>query len=121
MSQWIVTLFERVGAYDCAIVEAADEREAAVKGAEDLRDQWDERAEPGDGPAEVDHVFVAPWDGRVAYVTVPTFEVERAELQCCGGPAPSYVHCGGHYATCPNAVREEAEEDAEQVGEVVAG
>lgn len=106
MAEWIVTVFERSSIQEAALVTAHTEEEAARIGAEWLQGEWDEKGTD----EQVEHVFVARWDGRHAYVT--TTAVERAELQCCGGPAPRYVDCGGHYATCPLADKENSNGDS---------
>jgi hypothetical protein len=115
VSAWIVTLFRHgVSATEAALVEADTPEAAAVEAAEVLAAEWRDRAHPGDGEPEVDNVFVAPWD-PVVFTTTPTFTVERSEMQCCGGPAPSYVRRGGHYATCPLAP--ERDDDAADVAD----
>jgi len=92
---WIASAFESGGVTDAVIVYAEDEAEAARLAALDLQDEWDSKG----GDERVRNVFVVPFDDRVAYTTATA--VARSEMQCCGGPAPDYVECDGHYATCP--------------------
>jgi hypothetical protein len=96
VTTWIATAFEMTGVHDAVIVEAETEEAAAEEGMEALQAQEYDKG----GNETLDRVFVAPFDppGRIAYVR--RIAVELAELQCCGGPAPSWVGCGGHFATC---------------------
>lgn len=78
------------------IVRAESESEAAELAITWFQEHWREKG----NSEQVGRVFVAPWDCRVAYKPV-SIRAERAELQCCGGPAEWYTGAGGHYATCP--------------------
>lgn len=91
--QWIATAFAEFDFLDAVIVEADDEPTAARLAAGVLIEN-----EAAGEREDVHTVFIAPWDGRHAYVT--TVAVERAPMDCCGGNAPAYVDCSPHWGTC---------------------
>jgi hypothetical protein len=98
---WIVVVHPWADVTEAAMVEADTIDEAADIGAAMLQAEWREKGSDED----IDNVFVTAWDGRVAYRT--RIATERAPMQCCGGPAPGYVGCGGHWATCPEIKAEQ--------------
>lgn len=102
--QWIVVEHQS-NPVEAAIVSADTEQEAAEAGATFLYEEATERADYRDLPVTAPtHVFVAPWDGRVAYVTDFVARAALAEHQCCGGgPHAKYVNGSGHWGGCPQS------------------
>lgn len=101
---WIVVEYT-TNPVEAVIVEAPSEREAAEAGAKFLWDEALERATGRDHPIDPpDHVFVAPWSGRVAYATDFVASARLAQHQCCGGGTHAeHVNGTGHWGGCPNA------------------
>lgn len=103
MTRWIGVVFAGTSDSheDAFIVKADTIDDAAAKVADAARGYWD--AHDNDGEA-IDNVYLAPWDGRVAFTVGTLVVVDRSELQCCGGGEnAAHVGRGGHWGNCPEA------------------